>query len=157
MAKAGYSAVTGGAVALTAASVKSVFGIKANAAFGIDLTKVRFGFNGITTVEPVLVELCYATFATNSPGVSSTSVTPAQAYGRVLAHGVTAAKNWTVEPTVLTVLEEEYLTPNAGQLWYDFPLGTTPDSAFDTGFVVRATTASGVSPSMRVTMSWERC
>lgn len=158
MAKAGYSVVTGGAVALSANATKSVFGVLSNAAFGLDLKKIRYGFDGVTaSFAPILVELCVATFATNPPGTNSTSLTPQQIYGRTIAHGITAAKNWTAEPTVLTVIEEELLTPNGGTIWYDFPLGDTPDCAVSNGFVLRMTTAAGVTANARATMTLERC
>lgn len=156
MAKAGYTATTGAAVALSAATAKSVIGVSAPAQFGVDLKKVRFGFDGVTaSAVPVLVELCYATFATNAPGTNSTSVTPAQMYGRSITTGFTAARNWTTEPTVLTVVEEMLLSPNGGALWYDFPLGDTPDSAVSQGFVLRMTAPATVN--VRSTLSFERC
>lgn len=155
MAKAGYSAATGAAVALSAATAKSVLGVKSGAAFGVDLKKIRVSFDGVTaSAVPVLVELCYATFATNAPGTNSTSVTPAQVYGRVIAHGVTAARTWTTEPTVLTVLDEWLLTPNGGLALYDIPLGDTPDSAVAEGFTVRLTAPATVNA--RATLWWER-
>jgi hypothetical protein len=156
MAKAGYSIVTGGAVALAAATAKSVLGVKSHANFGLDLKKVRFGFDGVTaTAVPVLVELCYATFATNSPGTASTSVTPAQVYGRTIAVGATAARTWTTEPTALTVIDEQLLTPAGGLEVYDFPLGDTPDSNVSEGFVLRCTAPATVN--VRATMVFERC
>ncbi|SET48022.1 hypothetical protein [Nonomuraea wenchangensis] len=156
MAKCGYSIVTGGAVSLASSTTKSVLGVKSAADFGIDLKKVWWGFTGVTASEaPVTCELCYATFATNGPGTSSSSVTPAQVYGRTIAHGVTAAKNWTSEPTVLSVIGEIPLTPNGGTLLYDLPLGDTFDSAVSEGFVLRFT--AGASVSVRATMIWERC
>lgn len=155
MAKAGYSAPTGAAVALSAATAKSVLGVKSGSAFGVDLKKIRVSFDGVTsTAVPVLVELCYATFATNAPGTNSTSVTPAQVYGRTIAHGVTAARNWTSEPTVLTVLDEWLLTPNGGLAVYDIPLGDTPDCAVSEGFAVRLTAPATVNA--RATLWWER-
>lgn len=154
MAKTGYSAVTGGAVALTAATAKSVLGVKGHANFGVDLKKFRLGFDGITAAVPVTVELCYATFATNSPGTASSSVTPSQNYGRVTAAGVTAGKTWTTEPTALTVLDEWLLSPNGGLVLFDFPLGDTPDSAVAEGFVLRLTAAATVN--VRASMWWER-
>lgn len=156
MAKCGYSVPIGAAVALVAATAKSVVGVKSGAAFGIDLVKFRYAFDGVTaTAVPVLVELCYATFATNSPGTASTSVTPAQDYGRVIAHGITAARNWTTEPTALTVLDEVTVTPAGATVIYDFPLGTTPDSAVSEGFVFRFTAPAGVN--VRGTLHYERC
>lgn len=158
MAKAGYSVVTSAAVSLTAATAKSILGIRGNAAFGVDLTGVTVGFAGVTATEvPVLVELCYATFATNPPGTNSTSRTPAQLYGRALTHGFTAASNWTAanEPTVLTVLDETLLTPNGGLVKWAWPLGQSPDSAFSEGFVIRCNAPSATT--VRATFTFERC
>lgn len=157
MAKAGYTAVTGAAVSLSASTAKSVLGIKSGSAFGLDLTKIWWGFTGVAADEaPVTCELCYCTWATNSPGTNSTSLTgsPAQVYGRTITHGVTAARSWTSEPTVLTVLTEIPLTPNGGLALYDSPLGMTPDCAPDHGFVLRFTAAASVS--VRATMWFER-
>ena len=68
MAKCGYSVVTTADVALAAATAKSVIGVKGHANFGIDLTYAAIGFDGVTaSAIPGLVELCYCTFATNSP------------------------------------------------------------------------------------------
>jgi hypothetical protein len=146
MAKCGYTVPTGGVVALTAATAKTVLGVKGHANFGLDLKKARVGFDGVTaSAVVVLVELCYCTWATNSPGTASTSVTPVQAYGRVSAAGFTAGKTWTTEPTVLTVFDEILLDPNKGLLVYDFPLGDTPDSALAEGFAYRCTAPANVN------------
>lgn len=156
MAKAGYAIVTGAAVSLSAATAKSVLGVRGNAAFGVDLRKFSVAFLGVTASEvPVLVELCAATFASNEPGTNSTSVTPAQIYGRATTHGVTAARNWTAEPTVLTVIREWLLTPAGGIVIYDYPLGDSPDSPVSEGFVLRCTAPS--STSVRASMDFERC
>src|SRR3972149_4602764 len=100
MAKTGYSAHTAAAVALTAATRKTVIGVKGHANVGVDLTGFECDFDGVTaSALPVLVEVAYCTWATNSPGTNSTSVTPVQEYGRVTAVGATAGKTWTAEPT----------------------------------------------------------
>jgi len=158
VAKAGYSIVTGGAVSLSASTTKSVLGILAPEEFGIDLKKIWWGFTGTTASDaPVTCELCYATFATNAPGTSSTAITSTvrQMYGRTITHGITAAKNWTSEPTELTALMEIPLTPNGGSILYDFPLGDTPDCAPEHGFVLRFTASASVS--VRASMVFERC
>ena len=156
MAKAGYAAVTGGAVALSAATAKSVIGVNGTSAFGVDLQAVEVAFDGVTaSAVPVLVELCAATFATNAPGTNSTSVTPAQIYGRSITTGFVAAKTWTTEPTVLTVVKEWLLTPNGGLYRFDWPLGRTPDSAVSNGFVLRLTAPAAVN--VRATVEFERC
>lgn len=153
--KAGYSFNTEAAVALSAATAKSILGIKSAADFGVDLKKWRVAFDGVTlsNVE-VLCELCYATFATNGPGTNSTSVTVRQGYGRVITPTATAAANWTTEPTALTVIESFLLTPAGGLVLYDYPLGDTPDSAVSEGFVIRCNAPNAVN--VRATMWYER-
>lgn len=135
-----YSAQTGAAVALAAATAKSVLGLKASANAGVQVKKYRLALDGITFSNvPGLVELCQASFVTNSPGTNSTSVTPVQTSGRTIATGATAARNWSAEPTVLTVIEEHLITPAGGLEIYDFPLGDEPDCDVSTGFVLRLT------------------
>lgn len=156
MSKAGYTATTGGQVALAAGVAKSVLGVKGNAAFGIDLKSFWVDFDGVTsTATPVLVEVCYATFATNSPGTASTSITPLQTYGRTTAHGTTAAKTWSSEPTVLSVFDDFSLDPNKGVFRWDYPLGETYDSAVGEGFVLRLSAAAIVNA--RAGFRFERC
>lgn len=153
--KIGYSTSTEGAVALTGGVAKSILGVRGNAAFGVDWIGYRIGFDGVTaSAVPVLVELCYCTFATNPPGTNSTSTTIDTIYGRVLASGLTAAKNWTAEPTVVTPFDEFLLTPNGGVVLKDFPRDRTPDSAFSEGFVIRLNAPANVN--VRGTMFFER-
>lgn len=140
MSAPNYQCSTEGAVALAAATAKTIIGVKAHANSGLLLDKVRYGFDGITaSAVPGLVELCYATWATNAPGTNSTSTTPRQGNGRVLTAGFTSGKTWSAEPTALTVIEDELMTPNGGQLWYDFPLSTEYDCALGEGFCLRMT------------------
>lgn len=158
MAKAGYVATTEGDVALTAATTEWLLGVKGNAAFGVDLLSLSVAFDGsgssAPTNEPVLVELCYSTWATNSPATNSTTVTPRQCYGRVLTHGFTAAKDWSAAPTALTPLDEFLVHPQSGfKEW--IPLGNTYDSAFSEGFVIRVTAPNAVNARAR--MLFERC
>ena len=155
MASVGYSIITGGAVALTAATAKTILGVKAHANSGVQLKSFEVAYDGVTSsAVPVLVELCYATFATNAPGTASTSVTPAQVYGRVLAAGFTAGKTWTTEPTVLTVLKEWLMAPDKGLVMYQFPLGQEPDTALGEGLVIRCTAPAAVN--VRASMAVER-
>ena len=153
--KVGYSTSTEGAIALGAGVAKTILGIRGNAAFGVDWLGYRVGFDGVTaSAVPVLVELCYITFATNPPGTNSTASTIDTIYGRVVASGFTAAKNWTAEPTVVTAFDEFLLTPNGGLIVKDFPRDRTPDSAFNEGFGLRLTAPAIVN--VRATMLCER-
>lgn len=151
-----YSAVTGGAVALSAATAKTILGVKAHANSGVLLKKVKIGFDGVTaTAIPVLVEVGYCTWATNGPGTNSTSVTPAQLNGRVISVGATAGKTWTAEPTTITALDESLIPAFMGVAWYDVPLGDEYDSAVSEGFVIRCTAPAAVN--VRATMTFSRC
>lgn len=151
-----YTGITGGAVALSAATAKTILGAKAHANSGLLLSKFEVGFDGVTaSAVPVLVELCYCTFGANSPGTNSTSVTVAQKSGRVLTAGFTMGKTWTTEPTTITVLEEFLLTPNGGTILYDVPLGKEPDSALGEGFVIRCNAPASVN--VRASIEVSRC
>lgn len=153
--KTGYSAPAGGSVALAAAIAKSVIGVRGNAAFGVDLTGFRVSFDGVTaSAVPALYQLCYATYATNAPGTNSTSITINTTYGRAVASGMTAARDWTAEPTVLTVIDEWFLTPNGGLVVKDIPRDRTPDTAVNEGFVLRITAPAIVN--CRPTLLFER-
>ena len=155
MSAVGYSAVTGGAVALTGGTAKTVLGIKAHANSGLQVKGFSVAFDGVTaSAVPALIEFCYCTWATNSPGTASTSVTPLQLYGRVLTVGFTAGKTWTTEPTTLTVLKELLLTPNGGLFVFQYPLGTEPDCALAEGFALRINAPANVN--VRATMDVER-
>lgn len=153
--KCGYAADTEGAVALAAATAKTILGVKSNAAFGLDLVHWEVSFDGVTaSAVPVLCELLYLTWATNAPATNSTSVTPKQIYGRPLTHGVTAAKTWTSEPTAVTIIRPWLLTPNGGFIPWEYPLGRTPDCALAEGFAIRCTAPAVVN--VRATLEWER-
>jgi len=155
MAAVGYSIQTEGAVALTAATAKTIIGAKAHANSGLQLKGFMVAFDGVTaSAVPVLVEVMYSTWATNSPGTNSTATTVRQSYGRVLAAGFTSGKTWTTEPTVLTPIEEFLLAADKGLIAYQWPLGQEPDAALAEGFVIRCNAPAGVN--VRATMLLER-
>lgn len=146
MAKSGYSVTSGGTVALAAGVAKSILGVRSGAAFGLELIKMGVYFDGVTaTAVPVAVELCAATFATNAPGTGSTSVTPLHSYGRAIAHGMTAAKNWTAEPTVLSVIQERLIDPNKGVWEWEHVFAVRPDCDVNQGFVIRCNAPAAVN------------
>lgn len=155
MSAVGYSCQTEGAVALSAATAKSIVGAKAHANSGLQLKGFLVAFDGVTaSAVPVLIELCYCTFGANSPGTNSTSTTPRQTYGRALTAGFTSGKTWTTEPTTITVLKEFLLAPDKGVIAYQWPLGQEPDCALGEGFVIRCTAPATVN--VRSTMDVER-
>jgi hypothetical protein len=148
MAKAGYSAQTGAAVALVAATAKTILFVTATANFGMDWKKYRLSFDGVTaSAIPVFVELNYNTAATNSTaGTGNTTVgTPNQVYGRAITAGFTGGYNCTSEPTVQSNVDAYLLTPNGGTIVYDCPLGDVPDAAVSNGFAMRMTAPAAVN------------
>jgi hypothetical protein len=151
-----YGVAAGADVALVAATAKSVLGIRAGATFGLDLAmwSIAFDASGASapTNEPILVELCRCTFATNStPGTNNTTETPEQLMGRVMAHGMTAMSAWTAEPTVLTVLDEFLIHGQQGVKEFS-GLGQEFDTDLNHGFVLRVTSPAVVNcrPALRV-------
>jgi hypothetical protein len=154
MAKAGYSTATGAAVALAAATAKTVLNVIAPAQFGVDLKKFRVAFDGVTaSAVPVLVEVMKSTQA--GAGSGSTAGTVNQIYGPTITAGFTSAYNYaTTEPTVLTLVDSFLLDPNKGLVVYDFPLGDTPDTAVSQGMLIRCTAPAIVN--VRASMVFER-
>ncbi len=154
-----YNGVTATAVALSAATARSVIGAKAHANSGLLLVEFSVAFDGVTaSAVPVLVELCYCNWATNSPGTNSTSITPSQEAGRGMTAGFTMASAWTAgnEPTTIQNTSRKFnLTPNGGLVIYDYPLGTEPDAQLGEGFVIRCTAPATVN--VHATMSLTRC
>lgn len=157
MAKARYSVSTGAAVALSAATAKTILCVLCPAQFGIDLMGYELAFDGVTaSAVPVLVEICYSTAATNStPGTNNTTATVNQISGRSIATGFTGFYNSTSEPTVLTPIDRFTMTPNGGTVLRDYQGPNTPDSAVSNGFVIRCTAPAVVN--VNGTLFFERC
>lgn len=152
MAKSGYSITTQGAVTLSASTAKTILAIKAGSDLGVDLLGFDVGFVGTTVTDaPVLIELCACTFG--SAGTSS-SATVRQLYGRAAGTGFTGSRNYSAEPTALTVIRECTLTPAGGTIVYDYPLGMSPDSPLGEGFALRCTAGAGVN--VHATLRFER-
>lgn len=149
MAKAGYKVSTSSAVALSAATAKTALMMLTPSSFGGDLKKFRISFDGVTaSAVPVLWEIVRSTNASNStPGTNNTTETAniVQVYGRSITTGFTAFSASTTEPTVLTVLDSDLLTPCGGLLMYDFPLGDTFECDVSAGIGIRLTAPATVN------------
>lgn len=149
MAKAGYSATTGAAVA-TGTTIKAIVAVICPAQFGVDLKKIHFGLDGVSaSAVPILVELYK--FTTDGTG---TGGTVNQIYGPSITAGFTTKYNYTVNPTGLTVVDQWLLTPNSSTVLYDWPLGDTPDCVVSGGFCIATTCPATVN--CRGTMVFER-
>jgi hypothetical protein len=158
MPKSGYTVRSTAAVALAAATAKTALMVLTPSTFGGEVKKFRIGFDGVTaTAVPVFWEVVRSTNATNStPGTANTNENAniTQAYGRTITAGFTAFSASTSEPTVLTVLESNWLTPAGGLLVYDFALGSEYECDVSAGLGIRLTAPAVVNA--RVSMTVER-
>lgn len=144
-------------VVATTSTPKSVAGVKCPANQAIRVFGVYIGCDGTNSANgPAIMEVCHSTWATNSPGTSSTSVTPvAQDSGRPETIQCTAAKSWSAEPTVLTVLETFYIPAYMGSGLIFYPLSKPMVCKGGGGCVVRVTQQSGVSVNVTGTIKAE--
>ena len=139
-----YSAITGGEVALSAATAKTVLAITSPAQHGFKLTKAMYAFDGVTAAnEPVLVEVVEFTQGTGT----STAVTLADVAGLAVAaaSNFEGRKNFTSEPTGLSVLDEVSVTPFAGAVVLPFPLGEEYEIGVSLGIGLRFTAPQTVN------------
>ncbi|MFD0883564.1 hypothetical protein ACFQ08_03185 [Streptosporangium algeriense] len=138
-----YTVETNGDVALSAAIAKTIINVINSANGVVKLVELSVSFDGTTAnAEPVTVELCKSTQATAG---TSTSHTMAQNSGPTRTVQATAARNYTAEPTVLTVLKRWLVHPQAGLL-IQFPLGREPMQVTGSqGLAVRCTAPAPVN------------
>lgn len=124
MATPGYTVESNGDIALTAATAKTVLSVINAANSLIRIVEFAACFDGVSaTAEPVTIELCSSTQAGAG---TSTSHTILQCRGPTRTVQATAARNYTAEPTVLTVLKRWLVHPQSG-LVMQFPLGREPE------------------------------
>ncbi len=125
-AAAGRSAfsvnTSGAAIALAAATAKTVMNVIAATNVVPTLVEAYLGFDGVTaSAVPVLVDLCGST---QGAAGTTTSFTLVQTRGgQTQVSGCTSAVNYTAEPTTLVVLKQWLVDPNKGGLLLQFPLG----------------------------------
>jgi hypothetical protein len=155
MAAVGYKVQSLASNALTASATRTVVGAKSGAAFGLQVKKWGASFNGSAAAAGIECQLVYCTFGANAPGTNSTSITPVQAYGRVLTAGFTAAGHWTTEPTTITLLDSRFIQQSGAYEW-STPLGQEDDCALGEGFAVRLITPAAVTPNYVAHLVLER-
>lgn len=152
MARAIYSAPVGAAVALVAATPKTILAVIAPTQFGIDLVRYELGFDSVTATDrPVTVEfVSFTSDGTGSPG------TMAQTAGRLITTGFTSKYNYSVEPTGATVLARYSVAAVGGTVVVDFGDRSPIDSAFSTILGLRLTSPAG-TPNANATLYVGRC
>lgn len=134
--RSGAAANTSVAVALVAATAKTVVGVFGTAGTSISLARVRVSFASVTASDvPALVEVGITTAA----GTVGTSFTPVQTVGHTLASACAAGYNYSAEPTYNRIFESTYVPVNNGLFEFWYPLGDEPQCDVSQGLAVRVT------------------
>lgn len=141
---ASYTVESNGDIALSAATAKSVLSYICAANSPACITELCAGFDGTTAnAEAVTVELCSSTEAGAGTATSHTMV---QVSGSPRAAQGSAKRNFTAEPSVLTVLKRWLVPPNGGPLVLQFPLGREPvQNTTADALVLRCTAPAAVN------------
>ena len=127
-------------------TVATKLGVKAPANQCLKVVGFWWSFDGSdSTKGPGLIEVGNCTFATNSPGTNSTSVTPYTTNGRTETIQATAGKTWTAEPTVITIPRPITLPTYMGSAMAFLPFARPILVPGGTGLVLRITLPSGVT------------
>jgi hypothetical protein len=141
-------------VALTANTALTWIGVKTPGANQpLKILEAAVSMDGATSSNaPAVVDFCNCTFATNSPGTNSTSVTPVKR-NQSMAETIqsTAAKNWTAEPTVVTPFRSLDIAQFDGLYHYINPLASPYIIAGGKGFTIRSTSPNNVNTTGHIT------
>lgn len=132
-----YVVETTADVALAAATAKTILAYICGTNAPARVTELAVSFDGISaSAEPVTIELCKSTQAGAG---TTTSQSPVQVGGAARTVQGTGARNYSAEPTVLTVIKRWLCHPQAGMV-VQFPLGREPEQVTSAqGFAVRCT------------------
>jgi hypothetical protein len=138
-----YTVESNGDISLSAATAKTVLNYICGSNKTGRVIELSAGFDGVSgTAEPVTVELCSSTQAGAG---TSTSHTMAQSGGPTRTADGTAARNYTAEPTVLTVLKRWLVHPQTS-MCLQFPLGREPEQITTAdGLALRCTAPAAVN------------
>jgi hypothetical protein len=140
-ARSGSSATNSTTVALVAATAKSVVGVLGASSDTINLVHGIVSFSSATSTDaPAVVE-----FGLITALGTTTSFTPVQQTGIVVASSATAGYNATVEPTYSRILKTLYVPVFNGTYEFWNPLGFEPQAAASQGFAIRVTSPSATN------------
>lgn len=122
---------------LTAATAKSVLSVINGSTRRAKILRIQLGGSSVTATDAaMLVELCRSDQSTAG---TSTSVTPSKLDPAETAAICTAARTYTAEPTVLTVVDNFRVSPIGNTYLWELPPGREIITAVSTSFVIRVT------------------
>lgn len=140
-ARSGSSATNTTAVAMVAATAKTVVQVIGSSTDTLSLVRIRVSFDGVTaTAIPALVEVGIITAAG-----TSTAFTPVQVTGSPLASSSTAGYNSSAEPTYNRIIDSFYAPVTMGHFTDWTPLGEEALAAISQGFGIRVTAPATVN------------
>lgn len=144
MSTPGYTVESTADIALTAATAKTILNVINAANSLIRIVELSVSFDGVTpTAEPATVELCSSTQAGTG---TSTAHTIVQVRGPTRTVQATGARNYTAEPTALTVLKRWLVPVFNGLFVMQFPLGREPEQVTTAdGLCIRVTAPATVN------------
>src|SRR3954454_11026094 len=117
------------------AGAKTVLNVIAGANQPVSIFGWGVSFDGVTgSAVPATVELCQSTPATAGTGAASPPAI-VQVGGKTITAQATSAHNFTAEPTVLTPIEQFYVSQYNGLFVNQYPLGLEPDTDLSGGTV----------------------
>jgi hypothetical protein len=140
MSVPGYVIETAGNIALAAATAKTILNVINGTNTITRLCELGVSFDGVTpTAVPVTVELCYSTQAGAGTPTGGT-FTPTQMRGPTRTPQALGSRNYTAEPTVLTVWKRWLVPAFNGSMVLPFPLGREPEQILTAdGLALRCT------------------
>jgi hypothetical protein len=146
MSTPGYVIETAGAIALTAATAKTILNIINGTNAITRLTAFHIGFDGVTpTAVPVLVEIGYCTQASAGTPTGGT-FTPTQVRGPTRTPQALGSRNYSAEPTVITSWFPFLFPAFNGSVIMQFPLGREPEQIVTAdGLLLRCTAPAAVN------------
>lgn len=141
-------------VALTAATAKTVIGVKAATNVALKLLEAAGTFDGATSTNAAaVVDFNRCSFTSSSPGTNSTAISspPKREPGRAETIQATAAHTWTTEPAALTAQFSKDVPQFQGIYHYVHPFSSPHIIVGGQGFVVTITSPNTVNTTGHLT------
>jgi hypothetical protein len=133
-----------------ATGTKTVLNLIAGANQSVNLAELGISFDGVTSAAvPATVTLEQSTQATAGT-VGATPPAIVQVTGRAIAAQVTSQHNYTVEPTVMTPIEQWFVPQFMGTFVKQYPLGQEPETDLSGGTVKALALRVNVSATVNV-------
>lgn len=132
---------------LAASTVQTVVAVQTPTNQAVMIEVISVSFNGSTSTNtPNLIEWGFLTFGTNAPGTNSSAAT-AQKRDNARTETIQSicGTTWTSEPTVYSILDNQYLADFNGTWTHIIPWYSPIIAKGGNGFGIRVTTGGSTS------------